>query len=113
LLLGRVQTLACIVVERQWTSNTVREKALSSHLLLAHVGKFVPAAAAAFHDLDKALLQRHEHILQLAVAHCIKGIHDGFDQLIDVVWRLLVLKRLDRSEESEIDFFLFELNLDV
>jgi hypothetical protein len=104
--------LACIVVERQWTSNAVREKALSSHLLLAHVGKFV-SAAAAFHDHDKALLQRHEHILQLAVAHCIKGIHGGFDQLIDVVWRLLVLKRLDRSEESEIDFFLFELNLDV
>jgi hypothetical protein len=24
---------------------------------------------------------------------------NGFDQLIDVVWRLLVLKRLDHSEE--------------
>jgi hypothetical protein len=47
------------------------------------------------------------------VAHCIKRIHDGFDQLIDVVWRLLVLKRLDRLEESEIDKNLFELNLDV
>jgi hypothetical protein len=41
--------------------------------------------------------------LQLVVAHCIKGIHNGFDQLIDVVWHLLVLKRLDRSEESEIE----------
>jgi hypothetical protein len=47
------------------------------------------------------------------VAHCIKGIHDGFDQLIDVVWRLLVLKRLDRSEESEIRKKIFELNLVV
>jgi hypothetical protein len=79
LLLGRVQTLACAVVERQWTSNVVREKALSSHHLLAHVGKFVIVSAAANHDLDKALLQQHEHILQLVVAHCIKGNHDGFD----------------------------------
>jgi hypothetical protein len=55
LLLGRVQTLACAVVERQWTSNVVREKALSSHLRLAHVGKFVIVSAAAFHDPDKAL----------------------------------------------------------
>jgi hypothetical protein len=46
------------------------------------------------------------------VAHCIKGNHDGFDRLIDVVWRLLVLKRLDRSEESKIEK-LFELNLVV
>jgi hypothetical protein len=61
LLLGRVQTLACAVVERQWTSNVVREKALSSHLLLAHVGKFVIVSAAVFHDLDKALLARQEH----------------------------------------------------
>jgi hypothetical protein len=38
LLLGHVQTLACAVVERQWTSNVVQEKAMSSHLLLAHVG---------------------------------------------------------------------------
>jgi hypothetical protein len=37
------------------------------------------------------------------VAHCIKGIHDGFDQLVDFVWRLPVLKRLDRSQESEIE----------
>jgi hypothetical protein len=103
LLLGRVQTLACTVVECQWTISVVREKAMSSHLLLAHVGKFVIFSAAAFHDLDKALLQRQEHILQLVVADCIKGIHDGFDQLIDVVWCLLVLKRLDRSEESEIE----------
>jgi hypothetical protein len=102
LLLGRVQTLACAVVECQWTSNVVREKALSSHLLLAHVGKFVIVSAAVFHDLDKALLARQEHILQLVMAHCIKGIHDGFDPLINVVWRLLVLKQLDRSEESEI-----------
>jgi hypothetical protein len=43
------------------------------------------------------------------VAHCIKGIPDGFDQLIDVVWRLLVLKRLDRLEESEIDKKLLSL----
>jgi hypothetical protein len=55
LLLGRVQTLACAVVERQWTSNVVREKALSSHLLLAHVRKFVIVSAAAVHDLDEAL----------------------------------------------------------
>jgi hypothetical protein len=113
LLLGRVQTLAFVFVERQWTSNVVREKALSSHLLLAHAGKFVNVSTAAFHDLDKALLQRHEHILQLVVAHCIKGIHDGFDPLIDVVWRLLVLKRLDHSEEPEIEKKLFELNLHV
>jgi hypothetical protein len=97
LLLGRVQTLACAVIERQWTSNAVREKALSSHLLLAHVGKFVIVSATASHDLDKALLHRQEHILQLVVAHCIKGIHNGFDQLIDVVWCMLVLKRLNRS----------------
>ena len=78
---------------------------MSSHLLLvAHVGKFVivSAAATAFHDLDEALRDR-KHILQLAVAHCIKEIHGRFDQLIDVVWRLLVLKRLDRSKESEIE----------
>jgi hypothetical protein len=56
LLLGRVQTLACTVVERQWTSNVVREKAMLNHILLAHVGKFVIVSAAAFHDLDKALL---------------------------------------------------------
>jgi hypothetical protein len=56
LLLGHVQTLVCAVVERQWTSNVVREKAMSSHLLLAHVGKFViVSAVAAFHDLDKAM----------------------------------------------------------
>jgi hypothetical protein len=55
LLLGHVQTFACAVVERQWTSNVVREKAMSSHLLLAYVGKFVIVSAAAFHDLDKAL----------------------------------------------------------
>jgi hypothetical protein len=59
LLLGRVQTLACDVVERQWTSSVVREKALSSHLLLAHVGKFVIVSAAAFHDLDKALRDKN------------------------------------------------------
>jgi hypothetical protein len=53
------------------------------------------------------------YILQLVMAHCIKGIHDSFDQLIDVVWRLLVLKRLDRLEESEIGIFLFELNLAI
>jgi hypothetical protein len=46
---------------------------------------------------------RQEHILQLVVAHYIKGIHNGFDQIIDVVWCLLVLKRLDHSEESEIE----------
>jgi hypothetical protein len=46
---------------------------------------------------------RQEHILQLVVAHCIKGIHDNFHQLIDVVWRLPVLKQLDRLEESEIE----------
>jgi hypothetical protein len=46
---------ACVVVERQWTSNVVWEKAMSSHLLLAHVGKFVIVSAAVFHDLDKAL----------------------------------------------------------
>jgi hypothetical protein len=103
LLLNHVQTLACAVVERQWTSNDVREKALLSHLLLAHVGKFVIVSAAAFLDLDKALLQRQEHILQLVVAHCIKGIHDGFNRLIDVVWCLLVLKRLNCLEESDIE----------
>jgi hypothetical protein len=54
-LLGHVQTLACDVVEHQWTRNVVWEKALSRHLLLAHVGKFVIVSAAAFHDLDKAL----------------------------------------------------------
>jgi hypothetical protein len=54
LLLSRVQALACVVVERQWTSNVVREKVMSSHLLLAHVKKFVIVSAAAFHDLDKA-----------------------------------------------------------
>jgi hypothetical protein len=102
-LLGRVETLACAAVERQWTSNVVREKAMLSHLLLAHVGKFVIVSATAFHDLDKALLQRQEHILQLVVVHCIKGIHDDFNHLINVVWRLLVLKQLDRSEESEIE----------
>jgi hypothetical protein len=59
LLLGRVQTLACVVVERQWTSNVVREKAMLSHLLLAHVGKFVIASAGAFHDLDKALRDKN------------------------------------------------------
>ena len=65
---------------------------MSSHLLLvAHVGKFVIVSAAAYHDLDKALRDK-KHILQLVVAPCIKGIHDGFDRLIDVVWRLLVLK---------------------
>jgi hypothetical protein len=53
------------------------------------------------------------HILQLVVAHCSKGVHDGFDQLIDVVWRLLVLKRLDHLEQSEIEKNLFELNLVV
>jgi hypothetical protein len=37
------------------------------------------------------------------VAHYIIGIHDGFNKLIDVVWHLLVLKQLDRSEESEIE----------
>jgi hypothetical protein len=75
----RLCSNACVRCCRvQWTSNVVREKALSSHLL-AHVGKFVIVSAAAFHDLDKALLQRHEHILQLVVAHCIKGIQDGFD----------------------------------
>jgi len=103
LLLGRVQTLACAVVEHQWTSNDVREKALSSHLLLAHVERFVIVSAAAFHDLDKARLHQQEHILHLVVAHCIKGIHDGFDQLINVFWCMLVLKRLDYSEESEIE----------
>jgi hypothetical protein len=41
------------------------------------------------------------------MAHCIEGIHDGFDQLIDVVWRLLVLKQLDRSKESETEFFFY------
>jgi hypothetical protein len=47
------------------------------------------------------------------VAHCIEN-HDGFDQLIAVVWRVLVLKRLDRSEESEIEKNkIFELNLVV
>ena len=102
LLLGRVQTLVCAVVERQWTSNVIWEKAMLSHLLLAHVGNFVIVSAAAFHALNKALLQREEPVLQLVVAHCINGIHDNFDQLIDVVWRMLVLKRLDRSEESEI-----------
>jgi hypothetical protein len=59
LLLGRVQTLACAIVERQWTSNVVREKAMLSHLLLAHVGKFVIVSATAFHDLDKALRDRN------------------------------------------------------
>jgi hypothetical protein len=39
--------------------NVVREKALSSHLLLAHVGKFVIVYAAAFHDLDKAMRDRN------------------------------------------------------
>ena len=52
LLLGLVQTLACVVVERQWTSNVVREKVMSSHLLLAHVGNFVIVSVSAFHDLD-------------------------------------------------------------
>jgi hypothetical protein len=37
------------------------------------------------------------------VAHCIKGIHDGFNRLIDVVWCLLVLKRLNRLEKSDIE----------
>jgi hypothetical protein len=46
LLLVHVQTFACAVVERQWTSNVVREKAMSSQLLLAHVGKFVSVSAA-------------------------------------------------------------------
>jgi hypothetical protein len=32
---------------------------LSSHLLLAHVGKFVIVFAAAFHDLDKALCDKN------------------------------------------------------
>jgi hypothetical protein len=59
LLLGRVQTLACTVVERQWTSNVVRERALSSHLLLAHVGLFVIVSATTFHDLDKALRDKN------------------------------------------------------
>jgi hypothetical protein len=59
LLLGRVQTLACAVVERQWTSNVVRQKALSSHLLLAHVGKFAIVSTVAFHDLDKALRNKN------------------------------------------------------
>jgi hypothetical protein len=59
LLLGRVQTLACVVVEPQWTSNVVREKAMSSHLLFAHVGKFVIVSAAAFHDLHKALRNKN------------------------------------------------------
>jgi hypothetical protein len=60
LVLGHVRTLACAVVERQGTSIVVREKALSSHLLLVHVGKFVSvSAAAAFHDLDKALRDKN------------------------------------------------------
>jgi hypothetical protein len=84
-----------------------------SHLLIVHVERFVIVSAAAFHDLNKARLQLQEHILQLVVAHCIKGIYDGFDQLIDVVWCLLVLKRLDCSEESKIEKKLFELNLVV
>jgi hypothetical protein len=105
LLLGRVRALECAVVERQGTSNVVvRERVLSSHPLLAHVGKFVIVSTDAFHDLDKAGTTRQEHILQLVVAHCVKGIiHDDFDQLIDVVWRLLALKRLDRSENPEIE----------
>ena len=61
--------LYCLVVIRPCLdarvrgSNAVKEKALSSQLLLTHVGKFVIVSAAAFHDLDKALLQRQEHIL--------------------------------------------------
>jgi len=47
------------VVERQWTSNVIRKKATSSHLLLAQVGKFVIVSAAAFHDLDKALRDKN------------------------------------------------------
>jgi ferric iron reductase protein FhuF len=59
LTLGRVQTLVYAIVERQWTSNVVREKAMSSHLLLAHVGKFVIVSTAAFHDLNKALCNKN------------------------------------------------------
>jgi hypothetical protein len=46
LLLVHVQMFACVVVERRWTSNVVQEKAMSSQLLLAHVGKFVIVSAA-------------------------------------------------------------------
>jgi hypothetical protein len=59
LLLGCVQTLVWTIVERQWTSNVVQEEALSSHILLAHVGKFVIVFAIAFHDLDKALRDKN------------------------------------------------------
>jgi hypothetical protein len=41
------------------------------------------------------------------VAHCIKGIHDGFDQLNGVVWRLLVPMQLDHLEESDLFIYLF------
>jgi hypothetical protein len=101
--------LVCVVVERQWTSNVVQEKAMSSHLLLAHVEKFVIVSTVAFHDLDKALCDKNT-FFSLSWPIALKKTHDGFDQLIDVVWRLLELKRLDRSEESEIEKKLFELN---
>jgi hypothetical protein len=76
--------LACTVVERQWTSNVVREKTMSSHLLLAQVEKFVIVYTAAFHDLDKALRDKNT-LFSLSWPIALKEIHDGFDQLIDVV----------------------------
>jgi hypothetical protein len=76
---------------------------MSSHLLFAHVGKFVIASAAAFHDLNKALHDKNT-FFSLSWPIALKGSTTAsISSSIDVVWRLLVLKRLDRSKESEIE----------
>jgi hypothetical protein len=100
LLLARVQTLACSVVERQWTSNVVHEKALWSHLLLAHVGKFVIVSIAVYHDLDKTLRDKNTFFsLSWSIALKESTMASISSSML---FGLLVLKRLDRLEESDI-----------
>jgi hypothetical protein len=48
------------------------------------VEKFVIVYTAAFHDLDKALRDKNT-LFSLSWPIALKEIHDGFDQLIDVV----------------------------